>query len=62
MVMGMKPMNLPGTPGQNSIGAKAASVAAVDETTGQNMRLAPSAKASRLEKPSVIFRSAYSTT
>ena len=62
IVNGRKLMNLPGTPGQNSIGENAASVVAVDDTTGQNIRRAPSAKASRFENPSVIFRSAYSTT
>jgi hypothetical protein len=36
------PMNSPGTPGQNSIGRKAQSVVAVDETMGQNIRLAAS--------------------
>ena len=42
MVTGNMPMNSPGTPGQNSIGRKAHSVVAVDEITGQNMRLAAS--------------------
>ena len=41
-VTGNMPMNWPGTPGQNSIGRKAQSVVAVDEITGQNMRLAAS--------------------
>ena len=35
-------MNCPATPGQNSIGRKAQSVVAVDDTTGQNIRLAAS--------------------
>ena len=35
-------MNCPGIPGQNSIGRKAQSVVAVDDTIGQNMRLAAS--------------------
>ena len=42
-------MNLPETSGQNSIGAKAASVTAVDETTGQNMRRAACENASFFE-------------
>ena len=41
-VTGRLPMNCPGMPGQNSMGRKAQSVVAVDETTGQNMRLAAS--------------------
>ena len=41
-VTGSIPMNSPGTPGQNSIGRKAQSVVAVEETIGQNMRLAAS--------------------
>ena len=35
-------MNSPGTPGQKSIGRKAQSVVAVDDTIGQNIRLAAS--------------------
>ena len=41
-VTGSIPMNSPGTPGQNSMGRNAQSVVAVDDTTGQNMRLAAS--------------------
>ena len=41
-VTGSIPMNSPGTPGQNSIGRKAHSVVAVDDTTGQNIRVAAS--------------------
>ena len=41
-VTGNCPMNSPGMPGQNSIGRKAQSVVAVDETIGQNMRRAAS--------------------
>ncbi len=41
-VTGSIPMNSPATPGQNSIGRKAHSVVAVEETTGQNIRLAAS--------------------
>ena len=36
------PMNSPGTPGQNSMGRNAHSVVAVEDTIGQNMRLAAS--------------------
>ena len=39
-VTGRLDMNLPDTPGQNSMGRKAASVVAVEDVTGQNMRLA----------------------
>ena len=36
-------MNWPDTPGQNSMGRKAASVVAVDAVTGQNMRFTDAA-------------------
>ena len=41
-VIGKYCMNLPGMPGQNSIGRKAQSVVRVELTTGQNIRLAAS--------------------
>ncbi len=55
-------MNLPATPGHISIGRKAPIIVPVALTTGQNMRVAAWAKASRGLCPSVILRSAYSTT
>ena len=41
-VTGSMPINCPGTPGQKSMGRKAQRVVAVEETMGQNMRLAAS--------------------
>ena len=61
-VTGSMPMNSPGTPGQKSMGRKAQSVVAVDDTTGQNMRFAASVKAAIGPVPSEMRRSAYSTT
>ena len=55
-------MNLPATPGHSSIGRKAPIIVAVELSTGQNIRRAASEKACFGLCPSVIFRSAYSTT
>ena len=55
-------MNFPDTPGQNTRGRKAARVVAVEAVTGQNIRFAAIAKASRRPTPSAIFLSAYSVT
>ena len=54
-------MNLPVIVSQNSSGIKAASVVAVDDIIGQNIRSPASLKASRRARPSSILRSAYST-
>ena len=42
IVRGSIPMNSPGMPGQKSMGRKAQSVVAVEDTMGQNIRLAAS--------------------
>ncbi len=55
-------MNFPAIEFQNMNGRKAQSVVRVPFSTGQNMRLPAAAKASSLDRPSAIFRSAYSTT
>ena len=55
-------MNSPGTPGHSSRGRKAASVVAVEDTTGQNINFAARGNASDAGMPSEILRFAYSVT
>ena len=61
-VIGKYFINSPANPGQKIKGRKAAKVVAVEEIIGSAIFLEASAYASTTDNPSLIFRSAYSTT